>query len=106
MCLPLCFCQFGGRPLLAVRHLALWEPLSVCEQGPDEGPQGLPARRSHQTALLQMAERSPAGCARNRRSGQESPISGEEKKEERRKLIKEANQLTVFIYVFLEYPQL
>lgn len=42
----------------------------------------MPAGRSRQTALLQMAARSPAGRGWIRGSGQESPISGEEEEEE------------------------
>lgn len=101
-----CVFQLGGWPLLAVCHFAFWEPLSVRESGPDEGPQGLPARRSHQTALLQMAERPPDGsgwlCSRR----QENPISGEEEEaEEGSGSKKEAYRLTVcLLCVFRIFP--
>lgn len=105
LCLFSAFCafQFRGWPLPVVRYFALWEPLSVCEQGPDEGPQGLPARWSHQAALLQVAERAPAGGGRARHSGQEGPISGGEWDHEKRwSRLKEGSitELTLFSFVF------
>ncbi|KAM4723627.1 mitochondrial ribonuclease P catalytic subunit isoform 2-T2 [Anableps anableps] len=64
-----------GRPVPTVCHFAFWKPLSVCEQRPDEGPQGLPARRGNEAALLQVAERPSAGGGWVCRSRQEGSIS-------------------------------
>lgn len=105
LCLFSAFCafQFRGWPLPVVRYFALWEPLSVCKQGPDEGPQGLPARWSHQAVLLQVAERAPTGGGRARHSGQEGPISGGEWDHEKRgSRLKEGSitKLTLFSFVF------
>lgn len=69
--------QIGGRPLLALRHAVLREPLSVCEQRPDEGPQGVPDGRSHPAALLQMAEGPPDGVGWIRLCCQGDPVPGE-----------------------------
>lgn len=71
--------QIGGWPLPPLCYVALWEPLSVCEQRPDEGPQGLPVGRSHQAALLQVAERPPDGCGWMCLRCQEGAIPGEKR---------------------------
>lgn len=41
----------------------------------------MPAGRSHQTAVLQMAAGPPAGAGRIRGGGQESALSGEGQEE-------------------------
>lgn len=108
LCLFSAFCafQFRGWPLPVVRYFALWEPLSVCEQGPDEGPQGLPARWSHQAALLQVAERAPTGGGRARHSGQEGPISGGEWDHEKRgSRLKEGSITKLTLFSFVCFPR-
>lgn len=86
--------QIGGRPLLALRHVVLREPLSVRKQRPDEGPQGLSVGRLHQAALLQMAEGSPGGGGWIRLFCQGDPVPGE----------KRGRSVTIYIVYRLMMP--